>query len=452
MKSDRAEIGNNAGGDATASASRRDFLKGATAVTTGILATGGLGSHAGATSGSMPTTAAAMRRVLGANDRLHVGHIGPHQGGQGGAHTRNLLKHKEDWNIEYVAVCDIYGNHLDEAAQATGLSDSQKYVDYRKMLEKAKEIDVVWVTTPEHWHAAHTMAALEAGKDVYCEKPLCKGVEEALKVRETVLRTKRVIQIGSQGCSDPTYHRIAEILNSGKYGPVVWAQGSYCRNSKEGEWNYYGLDADATPQNTHWDVFEQPCATKHAFDKQRFFRWRKFWDYSAGIQGDLFPHVLHPFLLAIGKPEWPRRVVALGDLLLQKDREVPDTVHMIVEYPSGYTVVIAGSTTNESGLTPTIRTNKATIEFAMFGGGQVHVMPQAAYADEVDEINEHVPGAGESIETHEDNFLQCVRDRTKTPNCNIDLATKVQVAISMGEMAFRQQKEVRFDVEKLRLI
>src|SRR5262249_24916677 len=157
-----------------------------------------------------------------------------------------------------------------------------------------------------------------------------------------------------------------------------------------GEWNYYNLDAEATPENTHWTVFEEPCKNKHAFDKQRFFRWRKFWDYSAGIQGDLFPHVLHPFLIAIGKPEFPRRVDAIGDLLIQKDREVPDTVHMIVEYPSGYTVVIAGSTTNDVGLTPTIRTHKATIEFAMFGGGKVHLKPQSEFSDEVDEITEQV--------------------------------------------------------------
>jgi predicted dehydrogenase len=431
--------------------SRRAFLKTASAATAGIMAAGLSGK---ATAAHMPTTAAGMARLRGANERLHIGHIGPHWGGQGGAHARNLVKNKDKWNVEYVAICDIYSQHREETAKNLGLTDSQAYVDYRVMLDKAKEIDVMFITTPEHWHGTQTIAALEHGKDVYLEKPLAKSVEEALKVHEVAKRTKRVVQVGSQGTSDPTYHRIAAILSDPKLnlGPVVWAQGSYCRNSKDGEWNYYALDAEATPENTHWDVFEQPCKAKHAFDKQRFFRWRKFWDYSAGIQGDLFPHVLHPFLLAIGKPEYPRRVVALGDLLIQKDREVPDTVHMIIEYPSGYTVVMAGSTVNEVGFTPTIRTNKASIEFAMFGGGQLHLKPEKIYADEIDEITEHVEGAGEDIEMHEDNFFQCVRDHSKTPNCNIDLATKVQVAISMGEMSYREQREVKFDTENLKLV
>lgn len=438
----------NAGGEQ----SRRAFLKTAGTATAGLMAAGLTGVTSKAVASHMPTTAAGMARLRGANDRLHIGHIGPHWGGQGGAHARNLVKNKEKWNVEYVAIADIYSLHRAETAQKLGLTESQSFVDYRVMLEKAKDIDVMFITTPEHWHGEQAIASLEHGKDLYIEKPLCKGVEEALKVREVALRTKRVVQVGSQGTSDPTYHRIAEIVNSGKYGPVVWAQGSYCRNSKDGEWNYYNLDAEATPENTNWAMFEAPCKNKHAFDKQRFFRWRKFWDYSAGIQGDLLPHVLHPFMLAVGKPEWPRRVVSLGDLLIQKDREIPDTVHMIIEYPSGYTVVLSGSTVNNVGYTPTIRTNKATIEFAMFGGGGIHVKPEHDYADEVDEINEHVEGAGEDIEMHEDNFFQCVRDHTKTPNCNIDLATKVQVALGMGEIAFREQREVKFDVEKLKLV
>ncbi len=424
---------------------RRDFLVSASKASAGLLA-GGLA--ASATVSSMPATAAGMARLRGANERIHIGQMGI--GGQGGAHMNYLLGHKEDWNIEYVAVADIYTRHLDSALERTKLPKDRGYIDYRKMLER-KDIDAVWITTPEHWHATQAIHAMEAGKDVYCEKPMCKGVDEALKMHATALRTKRVIQIGSQGTSDPTYHRIGKLIGSGKYGPVVWAQGSYCRNSKGGEWEY-NIDKEANAENTNWKIFEEPSKNKHAYDGDRFFRWRKYWDYSAGIQGDLFPHVLHPFLIACGKIEFPRRVVSLGNLLLQKDREVPDTVHMMVEYPSGFTVIMAGSTVNQHGLTPTIRTNKATVEFAMFGGGQIHLIPESEYADEVDEINEKVPGAGESIEMHELNFIECMRDHSKVPNCNIDIATKVQVAISMGEMAYREQREVRFDPEKMRLI
>ncbi|HLI49580.1 MAG TPA: Gfo/Idh/MocA family oxidoreductase [Chthonomonas sp.] len=433
--------------------SRRDFLKTAVGAAVG----GAVGVQAVSTAAEpvktyMPSTAAGMARVIGANDRIHIGHIGPHWEGQGGVHARFLMQHAQEWNVEYVAIADIYTVHLQEAQQHIGLKDSQCHIDYREMLEKHPEIDVVWITTPEHWHAQQTIDCLEAGKDVYVEKPLCKGVEPALKIKETVERTKRVLQMGTQGATDPTYHRIAELINSGKYGEVVWARGSYCRNTPSGEWDYYPLEPQATEENTHWHIFEQPCRRKHPFSKDRFFRWRKYWSYSAGIQSDLFPHVLAPFLIAIGKIEWPRRVVAAGDLLLQKDREVPDTVHMIIEYPSQFTVVLSGSTNNDHGYTPTICTNKATIEFAMFGGGNIQIIPQSPYADQVDPLNEHVPGASEAIDNHEKNFLDCVRDRTKVPNANVDLAAKVQVAIGMGEIAYRENREVLFDTERLRLI
>jgi predicted dehydrogenase len=434
-----------AGGEA----SRREFI---TAAGAAAMAAAAVTSPQAAVASHMPTTAAGMKRVIGANDRIHVGHIGPHWNGQGGVHTRYILQHKEDWNIEYAAIADIYTVHLAHAQQHIGLPDNRAFIDYRQMLDKVPEIDVVWVTTPEHWHFAHATAAMEMGKHVYCEKPLCKGVDEALKMHETALRTGVVFQMGVQASSDPTYKYIGDQIATGKYGPIVWSQGSYCRNSTDGEWNYYPLDAEATPENTHWKVFEEPCHHKHEFDKQRFFRWRKFWSYSAGIAGDLWPHVLTPIMIAMGKLEYPRRVVSTGDLLIQKDREVPDTVHQIIEYPSGFTMILAGSTTNDHGLTPTIRTHLATIEFAMFGGGQVHIMPQGIAADQLDEVNLHVPGAMESIEKHEHNFLECVRNPKLVPNCNIDIATKVQVALSMGEMAYRQNREMLFDAEKMRLI
>ncbi len=428
---------------------RRDFLK-----TVGTAAVGAAALTSAATSFAspyMPTTAHAMARVIGANDRIHVGHIGPHWGGQGGVHTRFILQHKQDWNIEYAAIADIYTYHLEHARQHIGLPENRAFLDYREMLEKVPEIDVVWVTTPEHWHFAHATAAMEAGKHVYCEKPLCKSVEEALKMRETALRTKVVFQMGAQGTTDPTYHYIAKELASGKYGPIVWAQGSYCRNSTDGEWNYYGLDPQATAENTHWKVFEEPCHHKHEFDKQRFFRWRKFWSYSNGIQGDLFPHVIAPILLAMNVNEFPRRVVSTGDLLIQKDREVPDTVHQIIEFPSGFTFMLAGCTTNETGLTPTIRTHLATIQFAMFGGGQVHITPQSI-TDQIQESNLHVPNAGEQIDHHEKNFLDAVRDPSKKTNCPIELAAITQVCISLGARAYRENREMLFDPEKLRVI
>src|SRR5262249_44619123 len=159
-----------------------------------------------------------------------------------------------------------------------------------------KDIDAVWVTTSDQWHAPIAIDALNAGKHVYVEKPMCKTLEEAFKLYDTVKATKKQLQVGSQGCSDPKWHAAGKIVKEGKIGKVVMAQGSYCRNGKDGEWNYYHIDEDAGPQATgdgyiNWEVFRRGQGPAE-WDPDRYFRWRKYWAYGSGIVGDLFPHRL----------------------------------------------------------------------------------------------------------------------------------------------------------------
>jgi predicted dehydrogenase len=417
------------------STTRRQFLKTVGGAAAGLLAAG---------LSTRPTTAQAEARVIGANDRILIGHIGV--GGMGMAHVRSLKSQREAVNAQGIAVCDIWEKRKKDAQAELELPDNAVYHDYRKLLESG-EIDVVVIASPEHWHAQMALDAMQAGKDVYLEKPMTRHLDDAIKVYRTAQQTGRIVQVGSQGCTDEKWHIAGEMVKAGKIGKVVWCQGSYCRNNPDGEWNY-PIDESATPDNLDWKAW-LGSAPDCPFSLERYFRWRKYWDYSGGILTDLFPHRLHPLFIAIGGGDFPTRVVCVGGNVIHKDdREVPDVTHLMADFPGGYSMVIAGTTENEQGLQDVVRGNKASL---YCGGDTVQLQPERPYADEVDSEEKKRTGPGEDISAHESNFLECVRTR-KAPNCNLDLALKVQVTVSLAERSYRENKVMRFDAEKMEVI
>ncbi|MCS7224296.1 MAG: Gfo/Idh/MocA family oxidoreductase [Armatimonadetes bacterium] len=426
---------------------RRRFLRSA-------LATAGVASIAGGWKPSKAYSLAGSQRVVGANERINIGIIGT--GGMGNTHLGYLVEaiRRKEENAAVIGVCDIFEPRRLRAqetafrqwddGQAAGKVEAHH--DYRKLLEN-KDIDVVWIVTPDHWHAKQAIEAMEAGKDIYLEKPMTRYVTEAHQVYQTAIRTQRVVQIGSQWTSEPKWRIAAQLVAEGKIGKVVWSQTSYCRNSREGEWNY-GIDPNAKPGvNLDWDAFLGP-APKRPWDPERFFRWRKFWDYSGGIATDLFPHMLHTLFLVIG-PEFPTRVVAIGGIFVHYDREVPDTFHLMAEFPSGHIVVVAGSTANERGLETLIRGHKGNLEFGL---NAIMIRPERVYADELDPQKIPFEPIGDPLKAHHKNFLECVRDRTKTPNCPIDLAYKVMIVVGLAELSYREGRMKIFDPNTKRVI
>jgi predicted dehydrogenase len=418
--------------------SRRTLLKTAGAAT----------AAAAAASAWKPSPAFALApgRVIGANDRINIGYIGlgRHATGRGLYHLTQLAGKKQEYNIENVAMCDIYSGYVDNARSKHKFADNKVYKDYRKLLED-KDVDAVFICTPEHWHAIQSIEACDAGKDIYVEKPMTRYFEETFKVREAVVRNKRILQVGSQGCSDPKWSKAGELI---KIGMILWAQGSYCRNNPGGEWNY-GIDKDASPTNVDWQAFVGP-APKRAFDPDRFFRWRKYWDYSTGIVSDLFPHRFHPLMKATGLA-WPVRVTSNGGQFnprSKKDRDVADTVFVTVDFegPKGpFTLLLAGCTENQYGLEDVIRGQKGTI---LLGGNKIDLRVERPFADEIDP--ETINIGGEQIEPHHKNFFDCVRSRA-TPNCDIELATRVQATISLAERAYRENKCMLFDPKTMKV-
>lgn len=443
---------------------RRDFLKIAGVTAAGTLLSGSAGAAAVKTTESAtpvsgpkasvpdlkgskitPRVPLAKGSVLGANDRIQIGVIGV--GGQGGSHLYLLNGRKGETNVEVVGCSDVYMPRMDRAAKAItdslggGKAIAEK--DYRKLLEN-KDIDAVVIATPEHWHAQAAIDAMTAGKHVYVEKPFTRYLDEAYAVEKAVASTGKVLQVGSQGCSEARWHVAGDAVRAGKIGPLVSCQGSYARNSTEGEWNY-GIDADAGPDNLDWKMWlgTAPDRPWNEDSKARFFRYRKYRDYSAGLIGDLLPHKLHPLMItAFGdKPQFPSTVTAVGTMKVSTDREVADTIHVIAEFPVGLTMYVYLSTVNEQGIDDVIRGHKGTLRF---GGNRVQLSPERPYAEEIDQEDLPVNDPGEHMVLHQKSWLNAIRTGSR-PACPIDLAIAVQTIVSLAEMSEVFGKTMHFD-------
>jgi predicted dehydrogenase len=153
---------------------------------------------------------------------------------------------------------------------------------------------------------------------------------------------------------------------------------------------------------------------------------------------------LHQIFLVAGA-EFPTRVVATGGTFVHKDREIPDTFHMMAEFPSGWVLVVVGSTANERGLEILVRGHKANL---FLSGSEFVIQPERVYADEVEPMRLPAPALTDPLKAHHKNFFDCVRDRTKTLNCPIDVAYKVMVTLALAELSYRESKMKQFDPER----
>ena len=425
--------------DSYALTSRRGFLRQA-----------GIGS-------ALISAAAAQTRVLGANDRINVAFIGI--GGRGNWLLDLVLKHRQATpDVEIVAVCEVYQKRLAAASQRAG--GAKSYVHHQELLQR-KDIDAVFIATPDHWHAPITLLALESGKDVYVEKPMTHAVEEAKVVAHQAQQSKRIVQVGVQGTSWTRWHRIKEIVDSGQIGKVVAVQGTYSRNDPKGDWNW-PIDPAAGPDGKSEDHIDWKqwlgAATPRPFDADRFFRFRKYWDYSGGIATDLHYHNVAPFHVALAN-EHPTRVAGMGGLWVYRDgREVPDTFLTAADYPSQYSMTIQSSQVNENGPVLLVRGTEATIHLGdEWEGPQgrqrdyAQIVPEGPFADAFqkkygkEEIR--IEGVGnEGDLKHVDNFLDCVRSR-RQPNCHADLGYKVMTTIDLSVRSYRNGKVYYFDAE-----
>lgn len=423
---------------------RRDFLSRAPA------AAAALGGARAALAGAQMTARSASR-VMGANDRINIGVIGI--GSIGTAHLRTLMPQAEETkDIEVVGACDVYTRRKERAREIARLTEQQVHHDYRDMLAR-DDIDVVLIATPDHWHGQMALDAIAAGKDVYLQKPMTYTIEEARKIAAAAKETGRIVSVGVQGTSEPRFRIAKELIAAGEIGELIGAQSNSARNSIHGEWNWR-VEPEGTPETIDWKRWLGP-APKRPFSAERFFRWRKYWDYSGGIGTDLFYHSLSPLVNTMG-PRFPTRVSAAGGIYVHKDREVPDTYMTLIEY-SNFTIDICGSMANAAigrHHAVVIYGHKGTLTFQR---NQVVITPEAALLSprerkegpppaktyDVPPRKQYAVDIG-NCRAHTENFFECVRSRAR-PNLDAETGYMVMVAIRLGVDAYREGKIKLFD-------
>ncbi len=400
-------------------------------------------------------------RVLGANDRINVGVIGV--GGRGTYLGRVFSRIGQKTNAcQIVAVCDVYQKRLN-SNKAQHSCDG--YLDYREVIGR-KDIDAVVVATPDHWHSRIAIEAMNSGKDVYLEKPMTHTIEEARQVITTVKQTNRIVQIGSQTTSAAHWWKTRQLIADGAIGQMVMSQGSYHRNSKN-DWLDWTIDPNAGPNGkdndyVDWTMWLGP-APKRSWDADRFFRFRKYWDYSGGIATDLFFHVSAPINICWGEPQFPSKVMAAGGFFTfqpgETPGEVPDSFHLLAEYPKGHSMVRSSSMANSQHIPGMIRGHEGTIVMVDHGGfedGIDHIIlrPEkhiitdeykAKFGAEEKRIPIEVPNDEEDwMQTHVTNFLDCMRSRKK-PTLDVETAAHTQVLIWMAVQSYREGHVMYFD-------
>ncbi|UCF35538.1 MAG: Gfo/Idh/MocA family oxidoreductase [Acidobacteriota bacterium] len=366
------------------------------------------------------------RTILGANDRIRIGAIGP------GVRGQSVMQHfLKDSNVEFVALCDIYDVNLAKAQTIAG-GKAQVHADYRDLLDQ-KEIDAVLIATPDHWHRDMAVDACNAGKDVYIEKPLTFEVSEGLEIIRATRLNDRVMQVGMQQRSGLHYEEAkSKYFDTGRLGKVTIARTWWHGNS------YHLRKAPFTerPAGLDWNAFLGPRPWRD-WDVQQFWNWRAYLDFGGGQITDLFTHwidVVQWFM----KEDLPTSAVAVGGVYNYKDgRTAPDTIHVLLEYPSGWTA------TFEATLAPGVK--GAGIEFIGTDGRLEITRGGYTFTPIEGEPEERSVEPGDIMTlAHVQDFLDAVRTRRR-PNGDVLHGHRSAQSSHLGNIAYLERKRIEFD-------
>ena len=397
------------------------------------------------------------------NSRLRIAFIGV--GSRADAHIRSALQLAKLGAVEIVAVCDVYSVNREKKAKWIKKQvgqDPQQIIDYREIIAD-DTIDAVVISTPDHWHATQTIAALKAGKHVYCEKPMTHTVEEALEVHQAWLDSGKVMQVGVQSTSLPVWNAVNDEIRSGKLGKILMYQTEFFRNSSMGQWRYYRLTKDMTPKTIDWDRFlgtEEGLAPKMPFDRAKFRQWRCYWEFGSGMFTDLFVHRTTSMLKATGL-RFPGRVVGAGGTYIEYDgRGVPDVATVVADFNEGVQgLVTATMACQNTPLQQTIRGHHGSI---IMGTGQgdeklgigedfsgynfIAERPQVTHDSKIRNRVEKVGRVDNSSFTHFMNFVEAiVANKPKLVNCSPELGAAAMVIVKLGARSYREGRVFHFD-------
>jgi predicted dehydrogenase len=362
------------------------------------------------------------RSAWGANDRLAYGLVGA--GGRG----RYLNQNFQKLGAECVAIAEVYEPHLQ-----AGLKDSpnaKSYVDYHDLLAQPG-LDAVVVASPDHQHCPMLLAALDAKKDVYLEKPMSHSLEESRRMIQAVRKTKQIVQVGMQRRSAPSVIKAKEILDSGILGKVTMVKPMW-------NWNVSKpLDNSPLPGKLDWKRFLGQAPPRD-LEPMRFRYWRYFWDYSGGNMTDQGTHLMD-VVQWFTNSGLARSAVSFGQTAKATGSEVPDVFCAVFEYPSlmaTWTLNYCNSYDNDwsiqfQGDEGTMIINNA--------GYRIWKEPWLKNPQPVQQMEAPIP-----IETHIQNFMDCVRSR-KEPNAPVEVGASAVSAPHLANAAFKQSRQVRLN-------
>ena len=401
--------------------SRRDFLRTSSRI---------------ASSSAIALTAASYSRVLGANDRVNLGLIGA---GDRGVYVMGHFLNNT--SVHLGAVCDVYSQKIDVVKQKA--ADAKPFSDHRKLLE-LKELDAVLIATPDHWHSIIAIDALNAGKDVYVEKPLTRTPQEGPPIVKAARVNSRICQVGMQQRSAKHFLEAkAKYFDSGKLGEVTLARTWWYGNSYHLRKAPESLQTQ--PSNLDWAHFLGPVKWRD-YDPQQYFNWRAYLDFGGGQVTDLFTHWIDVVHMFMGK-DVPFSASAAGGVYNYKDgRTAPDTINVLLQYPGPHEF----SATFEATLVPSIK--GAAIEMCGTDGrlwidrSRYEYYPTGADKPAETVPAEVLPGIRDSLtQDHVNNFLECIRTR-KLPNGDVLIGHRSAQASHLGNISYEQRRRIDFDV------
>jgi predicted dehydrogenase len=431
---------------------RRDFLK--------------LGGAALAAT-AVPWSASSYAAIAGANDRVRVGLIGPGDRAKG-ALVPAFLDHAKELNFEFVAVSDIWNRRREEGAafiQKKCGGGTIAAVRNNDELYARKDIDAVIIATADFQHATHGVEAVHAGRDAYVEKPTAHTMDDARNFRDAVKKTGKVVAVGTQRRSTPSYQKAYEYIQSGKFGEIVAVEMTWNVN-QPGRWRRPDVVPLLKEQDTDWKryLINRPY---EPFDARKYLEFRTFWPYSSGIPDQWLVHQIDTVHWFTGYPH-PRSVVANGGIYLWKDgRKNWDTMTAVFDYGplddpnKGFQVIYSSRMTNSAGGVKEIyRSNGGTLDMdkqcvtseggltaksAAEMGMKENLLGDYSLSDTVLKA-ETAANTGNDPMTSANmrNWMECVRSR-KTPNASIDAGYSHSVALCMNVAAIQTGQRITFD-------
>jgi predicted dehydrogenase len=363
-------------------------------------------------------------------------------------------------------ISDASEHYLDRIRPRLQNTQTPAHHDYRRLLDD-REIDAVVIATPDHWHAAMTLDALDAGKDVYIEKPLTYSLEEARRVRDKARAGKQVTQVGYQRRSMEHFYKARDIVRSGILGEITQIQLWSSRNRATTPWRKYndynteGLPAKSGAQHVAWERF-QANRPARPYDARRFFHWQCYEEYSTGIFGILMSHPLDAANLVMDL-DLPETCSATGGIYKYKDdRTVPDTCNALFNFPSrNLTISFVGCSNNEYFLQEAqYRGTDGTLELGP-GGFRIFAEKRnalfAKFADQPGSdrwsnlrstpVLEARASSGSSTLAHLQDFFENVRNRGQ---CKAPVAEgfKAMVGVAMAIQSYQSKRTMRWDPDR----